>query len=155
MGIEDPDSNWPGTNVENTNTRFYRPNGEMVLNGTDEWWVQEDGNICDSLMYFVPDRADQLLFRYLFLFRGSHGKVADDALHADIYDCDWSDFACENLSLEFDILTRMGFFFENKYMRAGRALAEHHCPYDRAVRNEDARLWATKVRAKEVYEGFA
>lgn len=136
---------------ESDDVRFCRPSGTHVENGADEWWVYEDTNICESLAWFIPEHPTQLLFRYIFLFRGNHGKLADDKLHTDIYDCDWSDFACEKLSLEFDVISHMG--FKNKYMRAGRALSEYNRLNNALSQHEDVLAWS--LRVGDVYEGLS
>jgi hypothetical protein len=111
----------------------------------DEWWFQEDGNICDSLADFVDEIPSEIYFNNIFLFRKpGHGKAADDQLMLDIYDCDWSDFACEKMSLEFNVCTHHNLAFLNKWERAGQAFAEAYCPYEPEL--EDIFLFAEILR---------
>ena len=111
----------------------------------DEWYFQEDGNICDSLADFVHEIPTEMYFTNIFLFRKpGHGKAADDQLMFDIYDCDWSDFACDRLSLEFNVCTNHFLAFLTKWERAGQAFAEAYCPYEPEM--EDMLLFSSILR---------
>ena len=70
--------------------------------GSSSWFIQDDGNIIDSLCYFLPYHFYQILLSNIFVFEDqtlSKGKCATVELESDIYDCDWSDFACDRLVL--------------------------------------------------------
>lgn len=120
----------------------------LVPNRTDgynEWFVQEDGNICKSLARFIPGPSCQLLFRNVFVFaRPGHGKQADDTFLANMYDLDWSDLACEKMYLEFDVTTNICHSVPYKFDRASYTLAEHHSAYG-VPTQEDVEAWSDKL----------
>lgn len=78
-----------------------RPLFHTVGNNEYEWWTQDvDGNICQSLSHFLPVS----ILEDIFVFKKpGHGKAADKQLQYEIYDCEWSDFACEKWYLEFNV----------------------------------------------------
>ena len=76
---------------------------------TQYWFVQTDGNIMKSLSKFLPHRYYQLLAEEIFVFEdqtlsAENGKLADKKLESDIYNCDWSDFACDKLVLYMTLI---------------------------------------------------
>ena len=74
-------------------------------NNSSSWFIQDDGSIIDSLCYYLPFHYYQILFNKIFVFEDqtlTRGKAATVALESDIYDCEWSDFACEKMVLHMD-----------------------------------------------------
>ena len=76
---------------------------DLLDENTNDWFTMPDMNISSSLSFYLNALPSQVHFSNIFLFRKNHGKAADEQLEREIYDCDWSDFACENMYLEFDI----------------------------------------------------
>ena len=73
---------------------------------TQYWFVQTDGNIMKSLSKFLPYGYYQLLAEEISVFEDqtlSKSTAADTTLEFDIYNCDWSDFACDKLVLDMRI----------------------------------------------------
>jgi hypothetical protein len=69
------------------------------------WFIQNNGNIIDSLCYFLPFHYFQFVVTNLFLFEDQtleKGTSADDLI-TDIYDCDWSDFGYDKLVLHMGV----------------------------------------------------
>ena len=104
-------------------------NGDTIYDEPiHEWWVSSDANILESVAFFKKTSSFSIFFSDLFLFkRPGHGKAADHELQLHIYDCDWSDFACEKLYLEFGVEI-MGAFWDN-FRRAAVAIANQDRPY--------------------------
>ena len=127
--------------------RFYCHLTNPVYDPAETWFDFVDANIFDTLSLFLHADPDEFVVRNLFLFdRPGHGRAADDALLANIYDCEWSDFACDKLSLEFDVVTQAHPPFGSKWERIGWTLAEHHRPYQTAVRPEDVATWGKRAQ---------
>jgi hypothetical protein len=71
----------------------------------DTWFIQSDKEIMDSLCHFFPYHYYQFVVDRILLFEDqtmSHGKTSTE-LQSDIYNCCWSDFACDKLVLHMDI----------------------------------------------------
>jgi len=69
------------------------------------WFVQTNGNIIDSLCYFLPFHYFQFVATNFFLFEDQtlqRGKSADHLI-TDIYDCEWSDFGYDKLVLHMGV----------------------------------------------------
>jgi len=66
---------------------------QVVINkrGKKAWYAMNDGNIIESLCSV----EDQLM---IFDQKMRHGKAYETR---EIYDCEWSDFACEKQVLHF------------------------------------------------------
>lgn len=66
---------------------------QVVINkrGKKAWYAMKDGNIIESLCSV----EDQLM---IFDQKMRHGKAYEAR---EIYDCEWSDFACEKQVLHF------------------------------------------------------
>lgn len=70
-----------------------------------EWFIQPDGNIVDALCYFLPFHHYQILLENIVVFEDQSlkdGKFADQYALSYIYDCEWSDFACDKMVLYMD-----------------------------------------------------
>lgn len=115
-----------------------------------EWWAQaEDGNICDSLSFFTKIHPLLMAFTNLFVFKKKgHGKAADEQLNYEIYDCDWSDFACENMFLEFNVQAQWN-NYGDKYARAGIAFADRHRSYLDGPSVDKEQAYASLMKAKD------
>ena len=87
------------------------------------WWAQKkDSNICESLSFFLRMNPLDMVFTDLFVFKKpGHGKVADDQLDYEIYECEWSDFACEGWKLEFNVWNNHYTTHSDKYQRYEKA----------------------------------
>jgi hypothetical protein len=90
-----------------------------------EWWVMDDMNVRDSLTNFYTYRADSQYYKNLMIYDSpGNGQFADAELQIGVYDCDWSDFACDKLYLEFAIATGPCEDYPyNSLKRAGFAIA--------------------------------
>ena len=82
-------------------------NGVVIADKTtDMWIVMKDGNIMESLAYFLTCEAHNIVVKDLFLYEDQSmrsGNPANNSEKQDIYDCDWSDFACEKMILSMDV----------------------------------------------------
>jgi hypothetical protein len=74
-------------------------------NNASSWCIQNNGSIIDSLCYYLPYHYYQILLTNIFAFEDqtlNKGKAATKEMELDIYDCEWSDFACEKMVLHMD-----------------------------------------------------
>lgn len=127
--------------------RYYCHLTNSVYDPEETWFEIEDTNIFDTLSMFLHADPEEFVVRHLFLFdRPGHGRAADDALLANIYDCEWSDFACDKLSLEFDVVTQAHPRFHSKWERIGWTLAENHRSHQTAATMDDARMWGKRAQ---------
>jgi hypothetical protein len=90
----------------------------------DKLWhsPQDDGNIIEQVAMYLGCESYYLCADQIMVFDKAerHGKAADDKLFKDIYDCEWSDFACENLVIHFNVRTDE--WMSDKYERLATAL---------------------------------
>ena len=72
----------------------------------ETWFIQNDGDIMDSLCYFLPYHYYQFLAENIVVYEDQtmdcYGD-ADSGLIRDIYSCCWSDFACDKLIIHMYI----------------------------------------------------
>ena len=103
----------------------------------NNWWYSKDSNILESVAYFCGVPSSLVRFSGLFVFdMPGKGKAADNEVQVGIYECDWSDFACEKLYLEFEVRTDR--YFVDNCRRGGAVLAELNCPYEPTLDDEIA-----------------
>ena len=69
-----------------------------------QWYCEDDGKIVDTVARSLGVSATRVTLTNLMIFdeAGRHGKAAPAHLLTDIYDCEWSDFACEHQVLHMD-----------------------------------------------------
>lgn len=82
---------------------------QVIYKQDNSWLVTSDSNILEgvcSLMRRPELEPHHLIADNIMVFdqKGHHGH-AYDHLTTDIYDCDWSDFACDGLVLHFNVQT--------------------------------------------------
>ena len=79
-------------------------NDSHNLVGPDALYERGDGNIIETITEFLPRVPQQLSIEHIMVFdRHGQGKAADETLKREIYDCTWSDFACDNLVVHFNV----------------------------------------------------
>jgi hypothetical protein len=81
-----------------------RAQRQVVLELNDKWYIQPDGLVTESLgnLLGVPDY--QIVCRGLFFFETpGHGKAVDNETALAFYNCDWSDYASDRISIQFDL----------------------------------------------------
>jgi len=63
-----------------------------------QWHCEDDGPIVDTVARCIGAPATRVTLTNLMIFDEAerHGKAADARLDTEIYDCEWSDFACEH-----------------------------------------------------------
>jgi hypothetical protein len=84
---------------------FYTPTtNEYILYYNSRWFSMWDENIFYTLSRFLREKPNQLVATDILLFDKNMlpAKMYSD-IHTNIYDCEWSDFACENLFLDFNV----------------------------------------------------
>lgn len=114
---------------DETRTVFYKVD--------NEWWWFIDSNILESVAFFCELPSSLVRFSGLFVFdKPGKGKAADNQVQVGIYECDWSDFACEKLYLEFSVRTDR--YFVDNCRRGGAVLAELNCPHEPTLEDEIA-----------------
>lgn len=89
-----------------------------------DWHCEDDGKIVDTVARFLGVHyTEEVIFNNIMIFdeAGRHGKAADEQLLLDIYDCEWSDFACENQVLHFNARRLYG-VGPNKYRRLAEVM---------------------------------
>lgn len=72
----------------------------------ETWFIQNDGEIMDSLCYFLPHHYYQFLAENIMVFEDQKMEEygpADSRLLTDIYSCCWSDFACDKMIIHMYI----------------------------------------------------
>jgi hypothetical protein len=83
-------------------SRFPKP---PVMEELSLWHApQSDCNIIQSVAMYLGCLPNDLYADQIMVFdqKEHHGK-ADKHLDTDIYNCDWSDFACDGLILHFNV----------------------------------------------------
>ena len=81
-----------------------RAERQVVLELKDKWYIQPNGLITESLgnLLGVPDY--QIVCRGLFFFETpGHGKAVDNEMALGFYNCEWSDYASDRISIQFDL----------------------------------------------------
>ena len=80
---------------------------QVIYMQDNTWSVRNDSNIIDGICSILHQdlAASQIM---VFDQKEHHGKVYDH-LDTDIYDCFWSDFACDKLVLHFKLDTEGGY----------------------------------------------
>ena len=81
-----------------------RAERQVVLELNDKWYIQPNGLVTESLgnLLGVPDY--QIVCRGLFFFETpGHGKAVDNETALGFYNCDWSDYASDRISIQFDL----------------------------------------------------
>jgi len=110
-----------------------------------EWWMSSDANILVSVAYFLNESLMMLYFTNFFVFdRPGHCKPADDDLQVTVYECEWSDFACEKLRLEFGV--KKDGYFDDNFHRGGFILATLNRSYYEEVTFEDIMKYENELR---------
>jgi hypothetical protein len=68
------------------------------------WRCEDDGPIVDTVACSLDAPSSRVTLTKLMIFdeAGRHGKAAPAQLLTDIYDCEWSDFACEHQVLHLE-----------------------------------------------------
>jgi len=121
----------------------------------DLWYEEADGNIINTVATYLGCLphviyADQFMV-FSTIDGRQHGKAYD--LVRDIYDCEWSDFACDNLVIHFNVRTIPTLY--DKYERLAMAIECDRCyEPDRAdiQRTAAALRAAVSDRSEELYE---
>ena len=108
----------------------------------ETWFIQNDGEIMDSLCCFLPYHYYQFLAHNILVFENqtmAEYGAADSRLHTDIYSCCWSDFACDKLVIHMDV--RGDDTIRNENDRLSRLPVEEGEEYDEI--DEDNRMVET------------
>jgi hypothetical protein len=68
------------------------------------WYCEDDGPIVDTVARCIGAPSARVTLTNLMIFDEAerHGKAADAQLFTDIYNCEWSDFACEHQVLHME-----------------------------------------------------
>ena len=139
-----------GSRLKDDRGYIYDENDPEWDEPIQEWWAQStDGNICDSLSFFTKMKPLEMIFNNLFVFKTKgHGFSADDQLCYEIYDCEWSDFACENMHLEFNVRPTYG-NCRDKHDRAAIAFADRCRAYYEGPNFNKEQAYARLMKAKD------
>jgi len=118
----------------------------IIVRGPQGIYEDDDGNIIASIAHFMNCEAHQLCADQIMVFdRKEHGKAADDALKLDIYECEWSDFACENQVIHLNVRNfnwmRDRFEQEAAAIEYDRCLNEAQVDYDNIYRVAEEKRW--------------
>ncbi len=81
---------------------WQKENRQAVFEFEDgTWCVHPDGHIVESLGCIMDVRASHIVMRDLFLFEyPGHGKLANDNMQDAFYECEWSDYANDHISIQ-------------------------------------------------------
>jgi hypothetical protein len=81
-----------------------RAERQVVLELNDKWCIQPNGLVTESLGYLLGVPDYQIVCRGLFFFETpGHGKAVDNETALGFYNCEWSDYASDRISIQFDL----------------------------------------------------
>jgi hypothetical protein len=128
----------------------------IIVRGPQGIYEDDDCNIIASIAHFMNCEAHQLCADQIMVFdRKEHGKAADDALKLDIYECEWSDFACENQIIAFNV--RKFNWMRDRFERDATTFMYDTClpdsdiDYDSIYRIAEALRWGDEADTTYVY----
>jgi len=85
---------------------FWRPETRQVVfrHPDNTWYIQPDGSITASLATILNCIPQNIILKNFCIFeRPGESHLADAESTVEFYDCDWSDYASDFMSLQFDI----------------------------------------------------
>lgn len=113
-----------------------RANRQVILELNDKWYIQPDGLVTESLGHLLGVPDYQIVCRGLFFFETpGHGKAVDNDTALAFYNCDWSDYASDRISIQFDLeintnLTsfnhQIDYAYDNLYSETWNNLADEN-----------------------------
>ena len=81
---------------------WYSETRQIVLNREDDWYIQPNGSVLRSLAALLHCEPHHLVAESLFFFETpGHGVAVDRQLSLALYNCEWSDYACDKISIQF------------------------------------------------------
>ena len=127
----------------------------IICDEQDFYETCED-NITASLAKFMMCESYQLCADQVMVFdyAGNYLKAGED-LKLDIYDCDWSDFACENQIIAFNV--RKFNWMRDRFERDATTFMYDTClpdsdiDYDSIYRIAEALRWGDEADTTYVY----
>jgi hypothetical protein len=83
---------------------WHKTTKQVVLqDGGNKWFIQPDGPVTRTLSKLLDCQPHNVVVKGLFLFETpGHGKAADQEMAVSFYDCDWSDYACDRIAIQFN-----------------------------------------------------
>ncbi len=85
---------------------WIRDTHQVVLEFDDEWYIQSDGYITDSVAEILGVKASVIDVENLCVgnkFDMSTFDFADPEMARQIYNCTWSDYTCDYMILQADL----------------------------------------------------
>lgn len=78
---------------------------QVVIRHGDDWYIQPNARIDESLSVFIGCRTYDLHSSGLFLFDRDYrqGKAASDDMERGLLDCEWSDYAHDKMTFQAHI----------------------------------------------------
>lgn len=85
---------------------WIRNTQQVVLEYGDQWYIQNDGYITDSIAQILNVKESVITIDNLCvgnIFDSSSFKYSDPEMSRHIYTCCWSDYTCDYLIMQADI----------------------------------------------------
>jgi len=83
---------------------WYADTRQIVLNREDDWYIQPNGSVLRSLAALLHCEPHHLVAESLFFFETpGHGVAVDRQLSLAFYNCEWSDYACDKIAIQFSL----------------------------------------------------
>ena len=77
---------------------------QVVLERDGAWHIQPNGSVTRSLAALLQCAPHHLVASGLFFFETpGHGVAVDTRLSLAFYGCEWSDYACDKIALQFNL----------------------------------------------------
>ena len=77
---------------------------QVVLERAGAWHIQPNGSVTRSLAALLQCAPHHLVASSLFFFETpGHGVAVDTRLSLAFYSCEWSDYACDKIALQFNL----------------------------------------------------
>ena len=78
---------------------------QVVLERDGAWYIQPNGSVTRSLAALLQCAPHHLVASGLFFFETpGHGVAVDTRLSLAFYGCEWSDYACDKIALQFNLV---------------------------------------------------
>ena len=76
----------------------------VIRNENNEWLIQPDGLITASLAALFNVAPHNIIVKGIFITESPHNvTMANEDATLAFYECEWSDYACDKMSLSFDL----------------------------------------------------
>lgn len=83
---------------------WYGETRQVLLRRDDDWFIQPNGSVLRSLAALLRCSPHHLAASNLFFFEApGRGVAVDNYLGLAFYSCEWSDYACDRIAVQFNL----------------------------------------------------